>query len=299
MRHLNYNHLLYFWTVAREGTITRASQELHLTPQTISGQLKLLEAAVGEPLFVRAGRGLTLSETGHIVQQYADEIFTLGSELAQRVRSKQPRSNAALNVGIVDSIPKLVAYQILQPTLELDEPVRLNCQEGNLERLLGELAVHRIDMILSDRPLPTGLHVKAYNHRLGDSEIGFFSHRSIAAKYKKRFPESLNDAPVLLPRTNNVVRRSLDDWFEKNDITPDVIAEFDDSALLKIFGDAGVGLFPAPSTITDEVTRMYRARLIGIATGVTETYYAISPERKLKHPAVIQINEMAHDKVLV
>lgn len=299
MRHLNYNHLFYFWNVAREGSIARASEQLHLTPQTISGQLKLLDSAVGEPLFTRSGRGLALTETGHLVKQYADEIFSLGSELSQRVRDKQPGSSTLFNVGIVDSIPKLAAYRILQPALELAEPVKLNCQEGNLERLLGELAVHRLDMILSDRPLPAGLHVKAYNHRLGESDVGFFSHKSITAKYKKNFPASLNNAPVLLPHKNSVLRRSLDDWFENIDVTPDVIAEFADSALLKIFGEAGVGLFPAPSAIADEVVRMYNARPVGIATGITETYYAISPERKIKHPAVSRISQMANEQVLV
>ncbi len=299
MRHLNYNHLLYFWTVAREGSIARASELLHITPQTISGQLKLLEGDVGEALFVRQGRGLALSETGRLVQQYADEIFSLGTELAQRIRDKEPSLSSQLHVGIVDSIPKLVACQILQPALELDEPARLDCQEGSLERLLAEISVHHLDVILSDRPVPAGLNVKAYNHRLGDSEIDFFAPKSIATKYKKRFPESLHGAPMLLPRSNSVLRRNLDDYFEKNNVAPKIIGEFDDSALLKIFGDAGIGLFPAPRAIADEVTRMYRARCIGNAAGVTETYYAISPERKLKHPAVAHINQVAHESVLV
>lgn len=298
MRHLNYNHLLYFWTVATEGSIARASEQLHLTPQTISGQLKLLEASVGEPLFLRSGRGLVLSDAGYLVKSYADEIFSLGSELAQRVKDKQPGSTTRLNVGIVDSIPKLVGYQILQPALELDEPVRLVCQEGSLETLLSQLAVHNLDMILSDRPLPTGLHVKAYNHRLGESNIAFFASKSTAAKYKKGFPASLNNAPMLLPDIHSVLRRSLDDWFELVDVAPDIVAEFDDNALLKAFGAAGVGVFPAPEAIAEEVSRMYQSRLLGVATGVTETYYAISPERKLKHPAVVKINSAARNQAL-
>lgn len=188
MRHLNYTHLLYFWTVAREGSIAKASQVLHLTPQTISGQLKLLEEAVGEPLFNRVGRGLALTETGQVVNQYADEIFMLGAELTQRVKSKQALIPTTLNVGIVNSIPKLIAQRVLKPILSLSDPVRIVCHEGDLERLLGELAVHRLDLVISDRSIPTGMNVKAYNHTLGSSPISFFAHRSIAKKYQQNFP---------------------------------------------------------------------------------------------------------------
>ncbi len=297
MRHLNYSHLLYFWTIAREGSIARASQVLHLAPQTISGQLKLLEESVGEPLFHRVGRGLVLSETGHLVNQYADEIFSLGAELAQRVRGGHPSLPGALNVGVVDSIPKLIAYRILEPALELSEPVRIVCREGDLERLLGDLAVHRLDLLLSDRPIPTGLNVKAYSHALGDSPIAFFSRRSQAKKYAGRFPGSLDQAPMLLPVESHALRRSLDDWFDRIDVSPRIVAEFDDSALLKAFGEAGAGIFPAPGVIGDAVENMYHARCIGVAESVKETYFAISPERKLKHPAVVTITEAARARL--
>lgn len=305
MRHLNYNHLHYFWTVAREGSIARASDVLHLTPQTISGQLKLLEEAVGEPLFHRVGRGLVLSETGHFVNHYADEIFSLGAELSQRVRNKESGSAVALNVGIVDSIPKLIACRILRPAMSIpndDHPdasddIRIVCREGSLEHLLGELAVHRLDLVLSDRPLPTGLHVKAYNHRLGESPVAFFVQKQLAARYTRKFPRSMVDAPMLLPLSGTVLRRSLDDWFEKQGLVPNIVAEFDDSALLKVFGDAGIGIFPAPKAIADEVAYMYRAREIGVAEGVTETFYAISPERRLKHPSVVRITELARESL--
>lgn len=297
MRHLNYSHLLYFWTIAREGSIARASQVLHLAPQTISGQLKLLEESVGEPLFHRVGRGLVLSETGHLVNQYADEIFSLGAELAQRVRGGHPSLTGALNVGVVDSIPKLIAYRILEPALELSEPVRIVCREGDLERLLGDLAVHRLDLLLSDRPIPTGLNVKAYSHALGDSPIAFFSRRSQAKKYAGRFPGSLDQAPMLLPVESHALRRSLDDWFDRIDVSPRIVAEFDDSALLKAFGEAGAGIFPAPGVIGDAVENMYHARCIGVAESVKETYFAISPERKLKHPAVVTITEAARARL--
>ncbi len=296
MRHLNYTHLLYFWNVAREGSIARAAEILHLTPQTISGQLKLLEEAVGEPLFNRVGRGLALTETGRVVNQYADEIFQLGAELTQRVKSKQALLPTTLHVGIVNSIPKLVALRVIEPALGLDDPVRVICQEGDLDYLLGDLAVHRLDLIISDHPLPSGSHVKAYNHALGESDISFFAHKSIARRFAK-FPDSLDDAPMLLPVANSPLRRSLDDWFEREDVTPRVVAEFDDSALLKAFGEAGLGIFPAPSAIADEVCSMYHSRILGRVPDIGERYFAISPERRLKHPAVLAITESARKRL--
>ena len=297
MRHLNYTHLLYFWTVARDGSIARAAETLHLTPQTISGQLKLLEEAVGEPLFNRIGRGLALTETGRVVNQYADEIFQLGAELTQRVKSKQALLPTTLNVGVVNSIPKLVALRVIEPSLDLEDPVRVVCREGDLDFLLGDLAVHRLDLIISDHPLPSGSNVKAYNHALGESDISFFAHKSIAKRFRK-FPENLDDAPMLLPLANSPLRRSLDDWFERENVTPRVIAEFDDSALLKAFGEAGVGVFPAPTAIAEEVCSMYHSKILGRATDIGERYFAISPERRLKHPAVLAITETARKRLL-
>lgn len=298
MRHLNYAHLQYFWTVAKEGSIARASEVLHLAPQTISGQLKLLEETIGDPLFQRVGRGLVLSETGHLVKQYADEIFALGAELTQVVREKKPGRAGVLNVGIVNSIPKLIAYRILKPATELDEPVRIVCREGDLEPLLGELAVHRLDLLLSDRPIPPGLNVRAYNHLLGESSISFFVRRSLAKKYVKTFPQSLDGAPVLLPAHSSPVRRSLNDWFDAIDVNPRIVAEFDDSALLKVFGEAGSGVFPAPSAIRDAVVTMYHARCIGDVSAVKEAFFAISPERKLKSPVVRTLTETARSSLL-
>lgn len=298
MRHLNYNHLLYFWTVTKEGSIARASEVLHLTPQTISGQLKLLDEAVGEPLFQRVGRRLVPTDMGQTVFQYADEIFSLGAELAQRLRGKQPGMPIALNVGIVNSIPKLIAYRVLAPALGLEDPIRVICWEDDLEKLLGDLAVHRLDLVLSDRPIPTGLNVKAYNHALGESAVSFFAQKRMAAKYARKFPASLHGAPVLMPVSSIALRRSLDEWLDRVGVTPRVVAEFEDSALLKAFGEAGTGIFPAPSAIAAEVEHMYHARRIGSADDVRETYFAISPERKLKHPAVVCITETARTRLL-
>jgi LysR family transcriptional activator of nhaA len=298
MRHLNYNHLLYFWTVAREGSIAKATQSLHLTPQTISGQLKLLESAVGEPLFNRVGRGLSMTETGHMVFQYADEIFALGAELTSRVKTGRVVVPAVLAVGIVNSIPKLVASRILQPVLQSEVPIRLVCNEGGLESLLGELAVHQLDLVLSDRPIPTGLSVKAFSHALGSSEIALFGRKGTTRAYEKNFPQSLDKAPILLPNMENPIRRALDDWFDQSGISPTVVAEFEDSALMKAFGEAGNGIFPSPAAISAEVELMYHARQIGPALPVSENYFAISPERKLKHPAVLKIIENARTQLL-
>lgn len=293
MRHLNYNHLYYFWTVAREGSITRASEVLHLTPQTISGQLKLLEESVGEPLFNRVGRRLVLSDAGKVVKQYADEIFFLGGELANRVRDKSAINTLTLNVGIVNSIAKLIAYQLVSPALNSENPVRVICHEGSLDDLLADLSVHHLDLILSDRPMPPGMGVKAYNHILGSSEVSFFAAETIAGDYQDNFPQNLNRAPMLLPLSNNPLRHQLDEWFLVNRITPRVIAEFEDSALLKAFGSASRGLFPAPKVIADEIEIMYSAVEIGCVPQLTESFYAISSERKLKHPAVSMLCERA------
>lgn len=297
MRHLNYNHLLYFWTVAREGSIARASEVLHITPQTISGQLKQLEDTIGDSLFQRQGRGLILTDTGQIVNLYAEEIFSLGAELTQRLHSQEPGKSLELNVGIVFSIPKLIAYRILEPVLQMEDSIRIVCWEGNLEKMLSDLAVHKLDLVLSDRPMPTGLNVKAYNHVLGESTVSFFSQKRNASRYRKKFPHSLHDAPVLLPVKTNVLRRSLDDWFDEIEAMPRVIAEFDDSALLKAFGQAAVGVFPSPTAITEEVEHMYHASAIGVVDDITEKYYAISPERKLKHPGVMRITETARTRL--
>ena len=294
MRHLNYTHLLYFWTVANEGSIARAAEVLHLTPQTISGQLKKLEDSVGEPLFAKIGRGLALTETGQVVRQYADEIFYLGAELSERIRTKQPLLPTSLSVGIVNSVPKLIAQRILSPALSLEDPIRINCKEGDLDSLLGDLAVHRLDLVVSDRPIPAGTHVRAYNHALGTSAVGFFAHNSIAKHYKQ-FPTSLDDAPMLLPNSESALRRQLDMWFDEQGILPKLMAEFDDSALLKAFGEAGLGAFPAPVAIADEVTAMYHSSHLGTLDHIFESFYAISPERKLKHPAVVAITETARD----
>lgn len=297
MRHLNYSHLQYFWAVAREGSIASAAESLHVTPQTISGQLKLLDAAVGHPLFNRVGRRLVLSDMGRVVFEYADEIFSVGAELASVVRGKLPGGPTTLSLGIVSSMPKLIAERIVAPTMMAEQPVRVRCFEASLERLLSELAVHKLDLVLSDQPVPDGLSIKAYNHRLGDSGMSFFSQRKRARRYRAKFPDSLNDAPLLLPSKHSALRRRLDDWFEDRELSPRIAGEFDDSALLKAFGEAGAGVFAAPTVIEDEICRMYRMSVIGQTDEIKERFYAISPERRLKHPSVVMITDTARSKL--
>ncbi len=297
MRHLNYSHLLYFWTVAREGSIAKASTVLHLTPQTISGQLKLLDEAVGERLFVRAGRRLVLSDLGKVVFQYADEIFTLGAELAHVARGRAPGMPLVLNVGIVDSIPKLVTYRVLEPALKLKERLKLTCHEATLENLLSDLAVHRLDLVLSDRPVPAGLNVRAYHHLLGSSGVSMFAAPALAKTLKKRFPQSLKGAPFLMPANTPALRSQLEEWFDAQDVAPLIVGEFDDSALLKSFGQAGVGVFTGPMALEVEICQMYRVQTLGQVPSVQERFYAISPERKLKHPAILAITERAREAI--
>lgn len=297
MRHLNYNHLLYFHTVAREGSVAQAAKVLHLTPQTVSGQIKLLEDVVGEPLFLRVGRGLTLSDTGRVVQTYADEIFSVGTALVQRLQSSSEQSVRELRVGIVDSFPKLVACRLLGVTLDSSETVKLSCSEGKLEALLADLSVHKLDLLLSDRPVPTELNVRAYNHALGSSKLSFFAPQGWDETLTSSFPECLACVPVLLPNASSALRRSLDHWFDEMGIVPKVVAEFDDSALMKTFGESGLGAFPAPDVIEDDVKRCFNVKRIGSVEGVTENFTAISPQRRLRHPSVLSIAESAY-KVL-
>jgi LysR family transcriptional activator of nhaA len=293
MRHLNYNHLLYFWTVAREGSVARAADVLHLTPQTISGQLKLLQESIGCELFQRVGRGLVLTDTGRLVEQYADEIFNLGSELSQRVKGQTPGAPVAFHVGIVNSIPKLIASRILAPALKTEEAIKMSCHENDLDSLLADLAVHKLDLVLSDRPIPSSMSVRAYNHELGSSALSFFGTPSLIEQFSKPFPEILDGAPVLLPTKGNALRRNLADWFENVGVLPRVVADFDDSALLKVFGEAGAGFFPAPQVMARQVESIYGVKHIGDVEDVFERFYLVSPERRIKHPAVVAITEAA------
>lgn len=293
MEWLNYNHLLYFWTVAREGGIARASAKLRLAPSTISAQVAALERALGEKLFTRAGRGLTLTDAGRSVFGYADQIFNLGRELLATVRGWPATRPLTLVVGISDAVPKLIAYRLLEPALGLKTPVRLVCREDWPERLLAELAIHAVDIVLANVPAGATVKVRTFNHLLGESGMTFFATPRLAAAHARRFPRSLDGAPVLLPRETAPVRAALERWFEDVGVRPRIMGEFDDIALLKVFGQAGVGIFAAPSVIEADVRRQYGVRAIGRAEEVRERFYAIALERKLSHPAVVAILDAA------
>jgi LysR family transcriptional activator of nhaA len=297
MEWLNFHHLLYFFLVAREGSLARASAELRLAPSTVSGQVRALERSLGERLFARSGRRLVLTETGRVAYRYAEDIFALGRELREAVRGAPVGKPSTLFVGIADVVPKLVAQRLLEPALSHPEPLRLVCREDKPERLLAELAVHNLDVVLSDAPVGPSIRVRAFSHLLGECGVVFFATPELAAAHKKKFPKSLEGAPLLLPGENTALRRSLDAWFSARGIRPKVVGEFDDSALLKVCGEKGMGIFPASAVIADEVMRQYRVHAVGSPEPVRERFYAISIERKLKHPAVVAISEEARQKL--
>ncbi len=297
MEWLNYHHLLYFWTVAKEGSITRACAKLRLAQPTISGQLRLLEEALGERLFTKAGRGLAMTDVGQVVYRYAEEIFGLGRELQDVLKGRPRGRPLRLLVGVSDMVPKLIAYRVLRPALEMSEPVQIVCDEGTPDELLAKLAEHRLDVVLSDTPITSMVPVKAFNHLLGTCGATLFAASRLAARYRKNFPSCLDAAPFLLPMEGSSLRRSLDQWFDSGNIRPRLVGEFKDGALMNTFGQAGVGIFAAPSAIEREVREHYRVVAIGRIDSVTERFYAISVERKLKHPAVVTISEAAREKL--
>jgi LysR family transcriptional activator of nhaA len=297
MEWLNYHHLLYFWVVAREGGLTQAGKVLHLSHPTLSGQIRALEDSLGEKLFTRVGRRLVLTEAGHMVFGYADEIFSLGRELLDTVKGRSAGRPVRLDVGVVDVVPKLVVRQLLDPALHLPERVRLVCREGTYEKLLVDLSMHELDVVIADAPIPAGSSVRAFNHLLGECGVGVFGTRALARTYRRGFPGSLDQAPMLLPLDHLPLGRALNQWFDAAGIRPSVVAEFEDSALLKVFGADGVGLFPAPLAVEASVCRQYDVELVGRIEDVKERFYAISAERRLKHPALVAIFDRARHEL--
>ena len=294
---LNYHHLLYFWVVAREGSIVKACDQLQLAQPTISSQLQKLEKALGAKLFDRTGRKLVLTDTGRTVFQYADEIFSLGKEMTDAVKGRPSGRPLKLTVGAPEVIPKLIVHRMLLPALDLEEPVQLICREGKLEQLLPQLAAHELDVVLSDTPIGSLSSIRAFNHRLGECPMTIFGSSSLTKRFNRGFPESLEGAPMLLPAGNTTLRRAIDQWFDARDIRPMIIAEFEDSALLKVFGKSGIGVFPGPAAIEEEIVRQYSVKVIGRLDEVREQYFAISVERRLKHPAVVAITEAARSQL--
>ena len=295
---LNYHHLLYFWTAAKEGGVSRAAEVLHLAQPTLSSQIKKLEKSIGQDLFERSGRSLALTETGQLVFRYADEIFGLGRELSDVLHNRTDEDKSRLHVGVQGALPKLAVYELLRPALESeDEQFQVVCSEGKLNELLSELAMHRLDVVLADRPLAPETHIRAFNHLLGKCGVTVYGSTKLARKYKKNFPESLDDAPMLLPTQNTSLRRLLEQWFDDNGIHPIIAHEFEDSAVLKVFGQEGHGLFVTPAAIEDDVCRQYSVKIVGHLPEIVERFYAISIEKRLKHPAVIKISNYARDNL--
>ncbi|OWY27756.1 transcriptional activator NhaR [Herbaspirillum robiniae] len=299
MAALNYKHLHYFWTVAKSGGVARASERLHLTAQTISGQIALFEESLGYKLFNRVGRRLELNDEGRMVFDYADRIFTIGEELEEALRFRPGGRALQLRVGVADAVPKAIAYLLLESALAMEEPIRIVCREGKLDALLGELAIHRLDIVIADSPMPANIDVRGFHHLLGECDTSFFATPDLAKRYKKGFPASLDGAPFLMPGEDAAVRPRLLRWFEKEKVRPQIAGEFDDGALLLAFGDAGAGIFAAPAAIAAQVRRQYGLVEIGRTDAVREQFYAISVERRLTHPAVLAIQSSARDNLVV
>lgn len=290
---LNYHHLFYFWMVAREGSVAQASRELRLTPQTISAQIRTLEAHLGEELFERRGRRLYLTDVGRFVNEYADDIFSLGRDLLDALRKRPSGRPMKLVVGVADAMPKLVVHRLLEPVLSIRPRVHLVVQEGAPEQLLADLAIHRVDVVLTDAPIPPTVNVKAYNHNLGSCGVVLLAAPELAAEIRPGFPASLDGAPMVLPTENTTLRRSLDQCFKRQGVSPEVVAEVADSALLKVFGQNAVGVFAVPELVADTVIQQYGVERVGVISGMVEHFYAITVERRITHPAVAMISEAA------
>ncbi len=293
MHWLNYHHLLYFWMIAREGGVAPAAKKLRLAIPTLSGQVKKLEDDFGERLFQRQGRRLALTDVGRLVYDYADQIFSLGAELTSAVRDGVGTRRPRLVLGIADSVPKLIVRELLKPARLAMPQLQLACREGQTDHLLADVAAHTLDALITDAPVPGGTPVRLFNHLLGESDVGVYATAKLAGSLKAKFPESLDGAPFLLPSEGTSLRRSLDLWFERHKLVPDIVAEFDDTALMKAFGEDGAGLFVAPSAIAATIVKQYDVVELGRLDGVSERFYVVSPERRLKHPAIVALHQAA------
>ena len=299
MSELNYKHLRYFWMVAKTGSVSRAAAQMHLTPQSISGQLSVFETRLGAELFQRVGRNLKLTDAGQRILGVAEEIFTLGDHLVETLHSGTPRKTTPLRLGISDSISKSMAYRLIEPALGLGSDIRLVCHEGLLLSLLANLSVHRLDMIIADKPIPSNLNVRGYSHLLGESRISVFGTRQYVKQLKGKFPDLLNNARFLLPGEDVAIRPRLDYWLESQDLHPYIVGEFDDSAMPKVFGKAGAGLFVGPTALADDIREQYKVVEVGCIDSITEQYYAITTERNPTNPAIIEISKSAREVIFM
>jgi LysR family transcriptional activator of nhaA len=298
MEWLNYHHLLYFWAVAKHGSVVRASAVLRLAEPTLSGQVRRLETVLGEKLFERAGRNLVLTDTGRTVFRYADEIFSLGQELIGTLRGRPSSRPLRLTVGVADALPRVLVARVLEPAFHIGQPLQLACREDRVvEDFLGALAEQELDLVLADRPLGPGIRARAFNHLLGTCGTTFLAKARLAKLHRASFPRSLDGAPFLLPAPHVTLRRAIDQWLEDARITPRVTAEFDDSALMYAFGRNGKGVFPVPSILEDEVRAAYEVEVVGRAKSLRQQFYAISVDRRVQHPAVVAIIKAAHQEL--
>ncbi|MDQ1813871.1 transcriptional activator NhaR [Massilia sp. CCM 9210] len=295
MSSLNFKHLRYFWMVAKTGSIAKAATQLHLTPQSISGQLSEFADTLGVELFRRVGRNLELTETGRRILSYAEDIFSTGDELLDLVRDKTFTTTITFRVGCADSVSKLIACRLVEPALKLGEPVKLICREGRLASLVADLAVHRLDLIIADRPMPSHLSVRGFNHLLGESGMTVFATAALAKELGEGFPACLNGAPMLLPGEDFAIHQRVLQWLEKSQVHPRVVGEFDDSAMIKAFGQSGAGVFFAPTVIARQVSDQYRVVPLGQVDSLVEQVYAITTERRMSHPATLAISTMARN----
>ena len=296
---MNFKHLHYFWAAAKAGGIVRAGRQLHITPQTLSAQIKLLEDSLGCRLLQKSGRGVELTPEGRTALSYADQIFALGAELEAAVSSKGAAGRSlSFRVGIADSVPKAIAYRLLEPALGVPEPVRLICHEGNFRDLLAQLAVHRLDLLVADEPMSKQTSVKAFNHTLGTTAMSFFVAPALKNEFKGPFPDCLDGAPMLVQGSSSAMRQRLDLWLAEHHLRPRLIGEFDDAALLKAFGGEGRGVFMSPSVLEEETCAQYGVRVLGRAPELVEEFFGVSPERRITHPCVAAITHAARSKFL-
>lgn len=297
---MNFKHLHYFWRVAKAGGVARASEQLHLTPQTISGQIGLLEDALGTPLFAKKGRNLELTDAGRLALGYAQDIFALGSELEESLRNYPAGGRPVeFRVGVAEAVSKTIAYRLIEPATRLPTTMRLVCRESKLDSLLAELAAHRLDLVISDAPIPPSVSVRAYNHRLGESGVSFFASAGLFKHCKGKFPACLDGAPMLVPGDGAAVRPRLDRWRDANKLRPRVVGEFDDSALMKAFGQRGAGVFIGPTVLESEIETQYGVKTLGRTQEIVEEFFAISVERRVTHPSVVAITAAAKDRLFV
>jgi LysR family transcriptional activator of nhaA len=286
---LNYHHLLYFWAVAKEGSLRQASQVLHVSQPSISAQIKQLEESLGTPLFTRAARSLALTDTGQTVLEYAEEIFSLGRELLTAIRQEPGQHPVRLYVGVADSVPKIIVRQHLTSVFELGRPVSVICREGSLEELIAQLAGHKLDVVLADEPSTSVLRVRTFNQRVSSSNIVLCAAAPLAKRLAKNFPASLDGAPAVLPVSEMALRRQLEQWFASHRVSPQIVAEVEDTALLTDLGAQGLGFIPIYSAVLDEIERSSRLQSIGIAEGLRMEIFAITAQRRVQHPCVMAI----------